>query len=300
MGAVTTSGLVKTYAKKRAIDGLSVDIAENRITGLIGRNGAGKTTLLKLIAGYYRPTKGDVRVFGKKPFNSIDVSSSMIYVDDNMTFPQSLCLVDIIVEMSRFYCNFDTTLAHKLLEYFLIDGSQKTAKLSKGTRSTFYAILGVAARAPLSIFDEPTTGMDAAVRKDFYRLLLKEYIAFPRSVIISSHQLGEMTGLLEDIVLIDNGRLVEMLSADEADTCAIGIRGGEQAVSQFIGDREIVYRESFAPGIVFNVVKTPMTKESAFRARELSLELQPVKLDELCTYLTQNGRGGIDDALRRE
>jgi ABC-2 type transport system ATP-binding protein len=96
----------------------------------------------------------------------------------------------------------------------------------------------MAARAALTIFDEPTTGMDTAVRKDFYRALLREYIAFPRTVVLSSHLLGELSGLLEDIMLIDGGRLVSMMTADEAD--------------------------------------------------------------DLCIYLTQKGKGGIDDALRRE
>ena len=240
MDAVKTLELTKIYGRKRALDNLSVEFDENRITGLIGRNGAGKTTLLKLLAGYYRPSAGSVSVFGKNPYNNLDVSRNMIYVDDAMAFPHAFTLWEIVTEMKRFYPDFDLKLAENLMSFYELNKRQKTAGLSKGMRSVFYALLGIAARAALTVFDEPTTGMDAAVRKDFYRILLKEYIAFPRTVIISSHLLGELSGILEDIVLIDSGTLVTKLGADEAEAYAVGLRGPLESVSRINGDRRVL------------------------------------------------------------
>ncbi len=299
MNAVESTGLVKAFGKKRAVDGLTVQICENRITGLIGRNGAGKTTFLKLIAGYLKPTRGSVDVFGKNPFDNLDVSNNLIFVDDGMAFSQSFTLGEIIAEMPRFYRNFDLELATKLLDYYSLDKKQRTAKLSKGMRSSFNAIIGISARAAVTIFDEPTTGMETAARKDFYRALLKEYIAFPRTVILSSHLLGELSGLLEDIVLIDSGRLVTVMSADEAATYAIGLRGGEKQVGELAGERQVLYREDFAAG-VYLVVKGGLAPEEAARAQKLGVEVTPVEADDLCIYLTQKDKGGIDSALRRE
>ena len=299
MVAVQTTGLIKTFGGKRALDGLSVEFSENRITGLIGRNGAGKTTLLKLIAGYLRPTDGAVSVFGQNPLRSLAVSGSMIFIDDSTAFPQSLTLGEIITELKRFYGSFDTELAQRLLEHFGLGRKQKITKLSKGMRSTFNAVVGVSARAPLTIFDEPTTGMDAAVRKDFYRLLLKEYIDCPRTVILSSHLLGELSGLLEEIVLVDGGQHIATLTADEANAYAVGLRGPEEAVLRAAAGHDILHRETFGPGMVFAAVKAPLAAAEASGARALGVELLPVNADDLCIYLTQNGRGGIDDALER-
>lgn len=299
MNAVECNNLIKAFGKKRAVDSLTARIVENRITGLIGRNGAGKTTFMKLAAGYLRPTGGNISVFGRKPFNSLEVSNSLIFVDDGMSFPQSLTLGGILAEMPRFYRNFDLALAARLLDYYSLDKKQHTAHLSKGLRSTFNAVIGIAARAPLTIFDEPTTGMDAAVRKDFYRALLKEYIAFPRTVIISSHLLGELSGLLEDIMLIDNGQLAAMMTADEAASYGVGLRGGAKAVARIAAGRQALHREEFANG-VFWAVKGALNAKEAASARELGVEVLPVEADELCIYLTQKDKGGIDDALRRD
>jgi ABC-2 type transport system ATP-binding protein len=300
MNAVETTDIVKSFGRKRAVDGLTAQFGENRITGLIGRNGAGKTTYLKLIAGYLRPTCGLIRVLGKNPYNSLSVSNSLIFIDDGMTYPQTLTLGEIIAEMPRFYRNFDKVLALKLLDYYSIDMKQHTLKLSKGMRSTFYAVIGIAARASLTIFDEPTTGMDAAVRKDFYRALLKEYIEFPRTVILSSHLLGELSGLLEEIVLIDSGKPVEKIAAEDAETYATGLRGNPQAISEITGTRQVLHREEFTPGGIFVVVKGILSPQESKKASDLSVELLPVKTDDLCIYLTQKDKGGIDDVLRRE
>lgn len=299
MNAVECENLVKTFGGTRAIDGLTVQIAENRITGLIGRNGAGKTTLLKLAAGYWKPTGGSIRVMGENPFNSVDVSYNCIYVDDKMTFP-GYPLSDIIAETAKFYRNFDRDLAFRLLDYYSFDQKKHLAKLSKGMQSTFYSILGICARAALTIFDEPTTGMDAAARKDFYRALLREYIAFPRTVILSSHLLGELSGLLEDILLLDGGRLAAMMSADEASTFAVSLRGPEQAVLMTAGSRQVLHRSAFAPGSLYLAVRGQLTPREAAEARERGVEPEPVKADDLCIYLTQKNKRGIDDALTRE
>lgn len=299
MNTIECDGLVKTFGKKRAIDGLTVQIGENRITGLIGRNGAGKTTFLKLAAGFLRPTGGSLRVFGQTPFNSLYVSGNLIFVDDAMAFPQSLTIGEILKELPRFYPNFDSGLAQRLLAYYGFDKSQRTLRLSKGQRSSFNGIVGIAVRAALTIFDEPTTGMDAAARKDFYRALLKEYIAFPRTVILSSHLLSELSGLLEEIVLIDEGRLCAAMTADEAESAAIGLRGSATAAETAAGARSVLHREQFADGL-FIVVKGALSAQEAVRAREAGVEILPVTADDLCIYLTQKRKRGIDDALRTE
>lgn len=214
--------LIKVYGRRKALNGMSFSIGENKITGLIGRNGAGKTTLLKIIAGYLKESSGEIKVFDEHPFNNLLVSANHIFIHDQISLPASLNLKEILETAKRFYANWDKELANRLFNYFSFIPTQNYSSLSKGKKSTFNMILGVSSRCSLTIFDEPTTGMDAAVRKDFYRVLLRDYIDYPRTIIVSSHHLEEIEDLLEDILLINEGK--ELLHMPVAGNGRMGNR----------------------------------------------------------------------------
>lgn len=298
MSVIQCDNLSKSYGKMNAIDHLSFEIEENKITGLIGRNGAGKTTLLKLIAGYLKPTHGEIRVFSQNPFNHLGVSAHTIFVDDHMEFPASFRLNDILREVSGFYQNWNSKLANGLFDYFSLNPKQRHSSLSKGTKSTFNMIIGLASRCPLTLFDEPTTGMDSAVRKDFYRALLKDYIEHPRTIIMSSHLLSELEDILEDILLIKDGRKCLHLPVLELKELAIGVRGATPAVLNFIEGRELFYTEEFAKGSLYAVIKNDDLLAKQEQARLIGIELLPVSTDDLCVYLTAKTKGGIDDVFK--
>ena len=299
MSVIQGIDLTKAYGKLKAIDHLSLEIEENKITGLIGRNGSGKTTLLRMIAGYLKPTSGELKVFSEKPFNSLKVSANSILIDDTMTFPDSLTLIDIITEVAPFYDHWNSSLVLGLFDYFSFNPKQTHSNLSKGSKSTFNSILGIASRCPLTIFDEPTTGMDSAVRKDFYRALLKDYLEYPRTIILSSHLLSELEGILEDILLINQGTKRLHLPALELKEMAVGLRGNAQAVLSFVEGKEIIYQEDFAKDSLYVVIRRELVQQQFDQVRQSGLEVLPVATDDLCVYLTARTKGGIDDVFKR-
>lgn len=297
MPVIEMSALTKTYNHTKAVNQLTLHIEEKTITGLIGRNGAGKTTLLKLIAGYYRPTSGEIRVFGENPFNSLKVSSNLIFIDDAMNWPRSLSLAEILKAESAFYLNWDMGLAERLLAYFFTNPNQRYHQLSKGMRSTFNMIVGLSSRAALTILDEPTTGMDSAVRKDFYRALLKDYLQFPRTMILSSHLLSEAEDILENIVLIKNGELVLHQPVDDLKEMAVGLQGKEDVITNFLQGKTLYHREMFGPDTTYAVVKNTFAEDDRLKAKRLGIEMTVVSTNDLCIYLTDREKGGIDDVF---
>ena len=124
MGVIHGVDLTKSYGKLKAIDHLTFEIEQNKITGLIGRNGSGKTTLLKMVAGYLIPTSGELKVFSENPFNSLEASANSILIDDTMTFSDSFTLVDILKEMTPFYANWNSSLALGLFDYYSLNPKQ--------------------------------------------------------------------------------------------------------------------------------------------------------------------------------
>lgn len=296
MKVIECEGVIKKQGQLKALNDLSFTIEENTITGLIGRNGAGKTTLLKVLAGFWRATAGDVNVFSETPFNNLFVSANSIYIDDQMDFPTALTIKEVLKEAERFYEKWDQQLAERLFDYFSFHPKQIHNNLSKGKKSTFNMIVGLASRCALTMFDEPTTGMDAAVRKDFYRALLKDYIAHPRTIIISSHHLEEVEDLLEDVLLIENGKKHLHLPMDELKEYAIGLTGRTELILQWTHDKKVIYTKDIGNNTTYVVVKNDHF--SIEQAKRLGIEVTPVPSSDLCVYLTNKTKGGIDDVFK--
>ncbi|MBL4931901.1 ABC transporter ATP-binding protein [Clostridium paridis] len=300
MAIIECTNLTKDYRNTKALDNISFTIEENTITGLIGRNGAGKTTLLKIIAGFMKNTSGEISVLGSNPFNSLNVSSNLFFANDNIEYPASLNLSELLVEISKFYSNWDMSLAKGLFEYFRLNPKQYHSKLSKGQRSTFNVIVALSTHSPITIFDEPTTGMDASVRKDFYRALLKDYISYPRTIILSSHLLSEIEDILENILLIKNGTKILHSSVEEIKEMAICLRGDTDYIHELCRNKDIIYTEKSGGNLTSIVVKNEFTETDLQKAKIKGVEIFTVSADDLCVYLTNSSQGGIDDVFNRK
>ncbi|KGM44907.1 ABC transporter ATP-binding protein [Neobacillus niacini] len=300
MNIIECSSLTKVYGAVKALNNLSFELQENKITGLIGRNGAGKTTLLKIIAGYYRETLGEIKVFSEKPFNNLLVSANVMYINDQMNFPTALNLKEILNVSSTFYENWNHELADRLFDYFAFQQTQQYNNLSKGMKSTFNMIVGLSARCALTVFDEPTTGMDAGVRKDFYRALLKDYIDFPRTILLSSHHLDEIEDILEDVLLIKDGTKLLHIPVEELKEWAIGVQGSSAAVNDWIKNREVIHSKNVGLDRMYAVVKQNGSESEIQRAKEAGLAITPISSSDVCVYLTSKNKGGIDDVFIKD
>jgi ABC-2 type transport system ATP-binding protein len=167
-------------------------------------------------------------------------------------------------------------------------------------KSTFNMIVGLCARCALTMFDEPTTGMDAAVRKDFYRALLKEYIAYPRTILLSSHHLEEIEDLLEDILLIKEGREYLHMPIGELKEWAMGIQGLTENVEKWTQHKEVIYSKDIGLNRTYAVVRNNLSEADHQQAKAADLTLTQVTSSDVCVYLTSKTKGGIDDVFIKD
>ena len=180
-----------------------------------------------------RPKKfasaGSVQVFGENPVENDDVLRRLVLVREDQGYPDYK-VRQIIQAASWFYPNWSNDLAQSLLEDFELPGNRSIKKLSRGMRSAVGIVIGLAARAELTMLDEPYAGLDAVARQLFYDRLLSDYAEHPRTILLSTHLIDEIADLLEHVVMIDHGRIVLDASADDVRGHAATVSGSYVAV----------------------------------------------------------------------
>lgn len=298
MTVIEFKNVTKSYGSHKVLNHVNFTIEKGSLTGIIGRNGVGKTTLMKIVAGYIQKTAGDVYVFSKNPFNSLKVSANSILIDDLMSFSDKLSLAEIFKETARFYTNWDQDLADRLFKYFGFNPNTRHHQLSKGKKSTFNAIIGIASHCPLTIFDEPTTGMDTAARQDFYRALLKDYIAYPRTILLSSHHLEEIEDLLENILLVHDSHVCYHGAITDLQEMFVKLIGKEKLMMQQIGERKSFGHRNNGP-IYETYIENTLTPEDKLAMTANGIKIIPVSANDAYVILTASLKGGIDDVFDR-
>ncbi|AWB88795.1 ABC transporter ATP-binding protein [Salinibacterium hongtaonis] len=271
--------LTKQFGNVRAVDDVSFTVEENRIYGLLGRNGAGKTTLMNLLTGQDFATNGDIRVFGATPVENASVLQHVCFIKESQKYPDDFLVKHVLRSAPWFFENWDADYAEQLVDDFRVPVKRRIKKLSRGQLSAVGVIVGLASRAPLTFFDEPYLGLDAVARQIFYDRLLEDYAERPRTVILSTHLIDEVSNLLEHVIVIDQGRIVLDQDAETLRESATVVVGTRSSVDSFVADREVLHREGV--GGLASVTVGPLSSADRKVAYDSGLELSPVSLQQL-------------------
>jgi ABC-2 type transport system ATP-binding protein len=283
---IEVNDLTKRYRDTLAVDEVSFEIRENTIYGLLGRNGAGKTTIMSILTAQNFATRGRVRVFGEDPYENPRVLSRLCFVRESQKYPDDAYPHHAFAMARLFFPRWDQEFADRLIDEFQLPQKRTIKKLSRGQLSAVGVVIGLASRAEITFFDEPYLGLDATARQIFYDRLLEDYTEHPRTVILSSHLIDEVSNLIERVLVVDRGRLILDEDTDAVRDRATNIVGDTEAVDAFVAGRDVLHRESL--GRVSSVtVLGALTDADRTRLRGSGLDTAPVSLQQLVVRLTQ-------------
>jgi ABC-2 type transport system ATP-binding protein len=303
MTAVATlEDVTMRFRSATAVDGVTASIEAGAITGLLGRNGAGKTTLMQLLTGHRVPTSGRIRVFGEQPYENEDVLRRICFVKEGQRYPDAFRVKDAVEAASWLHPGWDDELAQSLLADFELPLRRPVKKLSRGMTSAVGIVIGLASRAPLTIFDEPYLGLDAVARQLFYDRLIADYAEHPRTVLLSTHLIEEIGDLLEHVLLIDSGRLLLAADADSLRDSAVTVTGPADRVAGFGRGRTVLRTESL--GAFRRSVVSGAADQDRLAAQALGLTAEPTSLQQLVVALshrsTPSTQPPVDGPVRLE
>ncbi|WP_037603387.1 ATP-binding cassette domain-containing protein [Streptacidiphilus rugosus] len=283
---VSLAGVGCRYRDHQALSDVTFDIDTPSVTGLLGRNGAGKTTLLRILAGQEFATTGRVHLFGAAPLENDAVLRRTILVREDQIYPD-LRVRHAVTAASLLYPNWDAELAGTLLDVYELPPNRPIKKLSRGMRTALGIVIGLAARAEITLFDEPYAGLDAVARALFYDQLLADYTAHPRCIVLSTHLIDEAAELLDRVLVLDHGHLVLDAPAEDVRGTATIVSGLAADVDRFVAGRATLSRRTMG-----SQARTVMVGRLDDRDREvadhLRLRLEAVTLQQLAVYAAEH------------
>ena len=229
---IKASGVKKSYEDSFALDGINIEVTSGQILGLIGPNGAGKSTFLQSVLGLIN-TEGNLEVLGLDPRRDRHkLLKEVCSITDVAVLPKWMTVDQVLTYVDGVHPGFDLKKCLSILSKTNIKRSQKIKTLSRGLVVQLHLSIVMAINARLLVLDEPTLGLDLVYRKEFYSQLIEDYYDGDKTILISTHQVEEIEGVLSDAVFMNQGRVVMHDSIESINKKFLELRPNQDSIEK--------------------------------------------------------------------
>lgn len=270
----------KSYGKFLALDEISLQFQDEKIYGLLGRNGAGKTTMMNVMANRIFPDAGKVLMDGENMLMNPAKVAGLYMMTDKKLYPDPLKVAEVFRWTEEFYGGFDHAFADLLCKRFELNKKSKISSLSTGYSSIFKIIVALCVKADYILLDEPVLGLDAGHREKFYKSLLETYAERPRTFIISTHLIDEVSSIIEDVVIINQGRILRNCPVEELLQSGYNVTGSIADVDAYCKDHQAIGSD------IIGGIKTAAIMGKAENV-PMGLTVSPLDLQKLFIRMTE-------------
>ena len=239
MAKIEFRKVCKSFGSTKVIEDLDLTIEDGKFTVLVGSSGCGKTTLLRMIANRFQPTTGQILLDEQSVWENEQAQRQIFFATESANFGE-MKVRDVIRWMAAAYPSFDKEQCLNYAKQFELDLKKNNLKLSTGYKSVLRVVLALSVHTPLLLLDEPTLGMDAFHRELFYKLLIQSYSESPSCILLSTHLIGEVEGLLEHVLIIDHGKLLVDDSAEHLLNQGYCVSGRIDEVDDYCTGRHVI------------------------------------------------------------
>lgn len=284
MNTIQIKNITKRYKGVTALDDVSLSFEFGKIYGFLGRNGAGKSTLINIIANRIFADQGEVLIDGIPAKENMGVHEKIFCMSEADLYDRDLKVKEHFKWTNRFYSDFDLEKALALSRKFELDVNKRFKALSKGYQSIFKLIVALSINVPYVIFDEPVLGLDANHRELFYSLLLKELENNERTLILATHLIEEVSNIIEEVVLIDRGKILLQKTVEELLETGYSVSGLAQEVDRYCDGRNVIGYDELG-----NLKVAYVLGEKAALPQGSNLQIAAMNLQKLFVKITEKG-----------
>ncbi len=286
----------------KVLDNLSLEIPEGCIFGFLGSNGAGKSTLMRLMCGIYRPDKGSVKIDGEDVYDNPSAKSKIFFVNDETVQYSALTVKELGKYYKNYYADFSDDTYERLIKSLDLPQNKKLSAFSKGMKRQAIVAAALACRTKYIMLDEAFDGLDPTMRKIIKQLIVDEILDRRATLIVSSHNVTEISELCDRAMLIHKGKLI---FADDIDEVKSGFAKIQIALKDGLFIREkaeqagIEVMDFKSIGKVCTIIARGGREDILAKLAVFSpvvLELVPLTLEEIFIYeMEVRGYGNIID-----
>lgn len=282
MNAIQIKNITKSYNGAKALDNVSFSFEFGKIYGFLGRNGAGKSTLINIIANRIFADQGEVLIDDIEAKETMAVHEKIFCMSEADLYDRDLKIKDHFKWTGHFYKSFDIEKAYEIAKKFNLNTNKKFKALSKGYQSIFKLTVALSLNVPYIIFDEPVLGLDANHRELFYNLLLKEYENDERTFIIATHLIEEVANIVEEVVLIDKGKVLLQENVGTLLETGYSVSGMAKGVESYCVDKNVIGYDELGDLKIAYILgeKTSLPQNSNLQISTMNLQKLFVKLTE--------------------
>ena len=229
---IKATGLKKRYEDGIALDGINIEVMSGQILGLIGPNGAGKSTFLQSVLGLIN-TEGNLEVLGLDPRKERHkLLKEVCSITDVAVLPKWMTVDQVLTYVDGVHPGFDLKKCLSILSRTNIKRISKIKTLSRGMVVQLHLSIVMSINARLLVLDEPTLGLDLVYRKEFYSQLIEDYYDGDKTILISTHQVEEIEGVLSDAIFMNQGRVVMQDSIDSINKKFLELRPNQDSIEK--------------------------------------------------------------------
>lgn len=282
---IKLKNVTKKYGRHLVLDNIDLEFDNTvGVYGVLGRNGVGKTTLMKMIFNMIPTYEGEIEMNGEAIKNNEEALKRIVYVGGEVNKYNGLFqgkIKDLLKAYATMYESFDREYAKMMLESFDIKVKDKFSKLSTGNKTLVQNTIGLATRAPITILDEPTNGLDSVNRQNFFRFMMEDYTEHPRLFMLSTHLIQEVENYLTDVIILKNTKVL-------VDDTLENIQSKSYVIKNYRLTNKEIIRETALGSSVEQVVFDELSEEEINQIKMNGGEVQPLDLQSLFNALVEN------------
>ena len=284
MNAIEIKNVSKRYKDVTALDDVSLSFEYGKIYGFLGRNGAGKSTLINIMANRIFADQGEISIDGLQGKENMEIHEKLYCMSETDLYDSGLRVRELFKWSARFYDSFDLKKAYEIAEKFNLNTNKKLKTLSKGYQSIFKLTVALSLDVPYVVFDEPVLGLDANHRELFYDLLLEDYEANQRTIIIATHLIEEVANIIEEEVVIDQGKILLQETTEALMDKGYCVSGIAEEVDGYCEGKNVIGYDELG-----NLKLAYVLGEREELPSGSNLQLSNMNLQKLFVKLTEKG-----------